>query len=132
MKTLRKILCAEDDADIRAILQFSLVTVGNYTLCMCRDGADALKRATAFEPDLILLDAMMPNLTGPEAMRALREIPKLHCTPIVLMSARALPNEIEEVLEYGATGVILKPFDPMILPEYLKIYWGYAQRNCGC
>lgn len=119
--TLRKVLCAEDDPDIRAILEFSLGTVGGYELRLCPDGTDALAEADAFAPDLILLDVMMPMLSGPDTMRALRD------TPIVLMSARALPDEIEALLEHGATGVIVKPFDPMALPEHLKIYWDYAR-----
>lgn len=125
--TLHKVLCAEDDPDIRAILEFSLGAVGGYEVRLCPDGADALAEADAFEPDLILLDVMMPTLSGPDTMRALREKPALRDTPIVLMSARALPDEIEALLEHGATGVIVKPFDPMTLPEHLKIYWDYAR-----
>jgi len=129
MNALRKILCAEDDPDIRTILAFSLGTVGGYELCMCDDGVQAVDSAEAFRPDLILLDVMMPGITGPEAMHALHRRPALRSTPVVLMSARALPNEIEALLEHGATGVIIKPFDPMTLPENLKIYWEYAQNK---
>jgi two-component system, OmpR family, response regulator len=125
--TLRRILCAEDDPDIRTILEFSLAGVGGYELCLCVDGTDALERADAFAPDLILLDVMMPRLGGPETMAALRARPAMRDTPIVLMSARALPAEIEALLEHGATGVIVKPFDPVALPENLKIYWDYAR-----
>ncbi len=125
--TLHKVLCAEDDPDIRAILEFSLGAVGGYEVRLCPDGTDALAEVDAFAPDLILLDVMMPTLSGPDSMRALREKPALRDTPIVLMSARALPDEIEALLEHGATGVIVKPFDPMTLPEHLKIYWDYAR-----
>ncbi|WP_176049694.1 response regulator [Burkholderia sp. BCC1644] len=124
--SLQRILCAEDDPDIRTILDFSLSTVGGYELCLCADGTEALEQADAFAPDLVLLDVMMPRLGGPETMRALRERPALRDTPIVLMSARALPDEIEALLAHGATGVIVKPFDPVALPENLKIYWNYA------
>ncbi len=68
----------------------------------------------------------MPRMTGPEAMHAMRRMPELAGTAVVLMSARALPHEIEALLEHGATGVIVKPFDPMTLAENLKIYWNYA------
>ena len=123
---LRKILCAEDDPDIRTILDFSLTGVGGYELCLCANGAEAVERAEAFAPDLVLLDVMMPTLDGPGAMRALRAKPAMRDTPIVLMSARALPDEIETLLAHGATGVIVKPFDPVALPDNLKIYWNYA------
>ncbi|KFG95096.1 chemotaxis protein CheY [Burkholderia paludis] len=130
--TLRRILCAEDDPDIRTILDFSLATLGGYELCLCADGTDALDQADAFAPDLVLLDVMMPTLGGPETMRALRARPALRDTPIVLMSARALPDEIEALLAHGATGVIVKPFDPVALPDNLKIYWNYAHdRRAG-
>jgi two-component system, OmpR family, response regulator len=122
----KRILCAEDDPDIRTILVFSLTNLGGYELCLCNDGIDALEQVDAFVPDLILLDVMMPRLGGPETMSALRERPALRDIPIVLMSARALPNEIEGLLAHGATGVIVKPFDPVALPNHLKIYWNYA------
>lgn len=127
MTSLRKILCAEDDPDIRLILEFSLAQIGGYEICMCEDGAVALDRIDAFEPDLVLLDVMMPGISGPQVMQALRKRPPLRHLPVVLMSARALPNEIEALLEHGATGVIVKPFDPVKLPENLKIYWEYAR-----
>lgn len=127
METLQRVLCAEDDPDIRTILELSLGTVGGYELCMCPDGIAAVEAAPRFRPDLILLDVMMPGLTGPEAMQAIRALPGLRHTPVVLMSARALPHEIEALLEHGATGVIVKPFEPMRLAEHLRIYWEHGR-----
>jgi CheY-like chemotaxis protein len=129
MSHLSKILCAEDDPDIRMILEFSLAKVGGYTLCLCTDGTEALLRAPAFAPDLILLDVMMPGITGPETLHALRKIPALAQTAVVLMSAKALPQEIQALLELGAAGLIVKPFDPMTLPETLNIYWNCAREK---
>ncbi len=127
MDALRRVLCAEDDPDIRTILELSLVTVGGYEVCMCADGRAAVEQAPGFRPDLILLDVMMPGMTGPEAMQAIRAMPALRGTPVVLMSARALPHEIEALLEHGATGVIVKPFDPMTLADNLRIYWEHGR-----
>lgn len=131
MTQFRRVLCAEDDPDIREILDLSLSVVGGYDVCLCPDGVQAVAQATSFQPDLILLDVMMPKMTGPEAMLAIRELPHAQSTPIVLMSARALPHEIEALLEHGAAGVIIKPFDPMTLAQHLKIYWEYGHEQPG-
>ncbi|MDB0542236.1 response regulator [Ralstonia solanacearum] len=127
MDGLRRVLCAEDDPDIRTILELSLAAVGGYEVCMCNDGQAAVEQAPGFRPDLILFDVMMPGMTGPEAMQAIRAMPELRGTPVVLMSARALPHEIEALLEHGATGVIVKPFDPMTLADNLRIYWEHGR-----
>ena len=127
MTGLRRVMCVEDDADIRMILEFSLVSVGGYEVLACSGGREALERAGSFRPDLVLLDVMMPDLTGPETLAALRELPEMQDVPVVFITAKAMPEEVEKLLGYGATGVIVKPFDPMSLPEQIRIYWDYGR-----
>jgi CheY-like chemotaxis protein len=117
----------EDDPDIRMIIEFSLATLGGYQVCLCADGRSALAQAPNFKPDLVLLDVMMPGLSGPETLAALRGQVEMAGVPVVFMTAKAMPNEVEELLQYGATGVIVKPFDPVTLPQDIRIYWEHGR-----
>ncbi len=126
MRSLQRVMCVEDDPDIRMILEFSLTTVGGYEVCMCAGGQLAIDQVAAFKPDLVLLDVMMPGLTGPQTLVALRSQPAMTGVPVVFLTAKAMPDEVEELLLYGATGVIVKPFDPVKLPEDIRIYWEHG------
>jgi CheY-like chemotaxis protein len=120
-------MCVEDDADIRMILEFSLGSVGGYEVLACSGGRAALAKAATFRPDLVLLDVMMPDLSGPETLAALRQLPEMQGVPVVFITAKAMPDEVETLLGYGATGVIVKPFDPVSLPQQIRIYWDYGR-----
>lgn len=127
MSELRRVMCVEDDADIRMILEYSLAMVGGLELCLCDSGRAALEQAARFRPDLVLLDVMMPGLTGPETLAALRELPEMRGVPVVFMTAKAMPDEVEQLLQHGATGVIVKPFDPMTLAGDIRPYWEHGR-----
>jgi CheY-like chemotaxis protein len=127
MSELRRVMCVEDDADIRLILEFSLHTVGGYEVLACASGRSALAQVSAFRPDLVLLDVMMPDLSGPQTLDALRELPSMQGVPVVFITAKALPGELEDLLQHGATGVIVKPFDPMTLAKDIRPYWEHGR-----
>ena len=121
---LQRILYVEDDPDIQAIAVMVLETIHGFTLEVCSSGNEAVQKAEAFNPDLILLDVMMPNMDGPETLERLREFPTLAVTPVVFMTAKVQPQEVQAYLDLGAVGVIAKPFDPMILADQLREIWG--------
>jgi CheY-like chemotaxis protein len=127
VSTLRRVLCVEDDPDIRTILEFSLAGVGGLEVCVCDGGRAALAEAPSFRPDLVLLDVMMPGLTGPQTLAALRELPEMRGVPVVFMTAKAMPDEVEQLLQHGATGLIVKPFDPMTLAQDIRPYWEHGR-----
>lgn len=122
-KTLQKILHVEDEPDIRAIAKMSLEKIGQIEVESCESGKDALDRVADFAPDLVLLDAMMPEMDGPEVLRQLRGRDDTKHIPIVFMTANVQAAEIEEYKELGALEVISKPFDPMTLHQQLKDIW---------
>lgn len=124
---LRRVLCVEDDPDIRSILEFSLADVGGLQVLCCDSGNEALAAVADFQPDLVLLDVMMPGLSGPDTLRALRQLPVMQGVPVVFLTAKALPHELEPLLALGATGVIVKPFDPMSLPQDILPYWEHGR-----
>jgi len=127
MSELQRVMCVEDDPDIRMILEFSLANLGGYQVCLCAGGRAALTRAPVFVPDLVLLDVMMPDMSGPETLAALRQQPGMQGVPVVFITAKAMPDEVEALLEYGATGVIVKPFDPVTLPQDIRMYWEHGR-----
>ena len=126
MKRLERVMCVDDDPDIRMILEFSLGTVGGYQVKACASGHEALAAAADFRPELVLLDVMMPGLSGPETLIALRELPAMKGVAIVFLTAKAMPNELERLLAHGATGLIVKPFDPMRLPADILPFWEHG------
>lgn len=102
-----KILVVEDDRNIRAGLVDALELEG-YAMEEAADGGDALRKFTAFRPDLVLLDVMMPNLNGYEVCRRIRRSDA--ATPIIMLTAKG--EEIDKVLglELGADDYVTKPF----------------------
>lgn len=127
MSELRRIMCVEDDADILMLIEFSLVSVGGFEVCLCASGNSALVQAPSFKPDLVLLDVMMPDMSGPETLQILRQQPGMKGVPIVFVTAKAMPDEVEKLLQYGATGVIVKPFDLVALPQTIRMYWEHGR-----
>ncbi|GAB5520978.1 MAG: response regulator [Rhodothermales bacterium] len=119
-------MLVEDDPDILAIAQLALESLGGFTVSLCHNGNTALERAEAFQPDLILMDVMMPELDGPSTLAALRDLPNTAETPVVFMTARAQKHEVEEYRRLGAVDVIRKPFDPIQLPQSLRSIWRTA------
>ena len=127
LSRLQRVMCIEDDPDIRTILEFSLATVGGLTVLCCAGGRAAVASAPGFRPDLVLLDVMMPDMTGPETLLALRQLPAMRRVPVVFMTAKAMPDEVEQLLQHGATGLIVKPFDPMSLARDILPFWEYGR-----
>lgn len=122
-----RVMCIEDDEDIRVIVEFSLGDLGGYQVRCCAGAAEALQQVEDFAPDLILLDVMMPHMSGPETLAALRQIDTLRDVPVVFMTAKAMPDEVEGLLAFGATGIIVKPFDATTLPQHVQIYLEHAR-----
>lgn len=120
---LQKILYVEDEEDIRAVAELALESVGGFTLKSCGSGQQALREGPDFDPDLILLDVMMPGMDGPSTLEALMLIPALTDTPVIFMTAKVQSDEVAYYKKLGAVGVIPKPFDPMGLADQIRGIW---------
>lgn len=123
MAELNKIIAVEDEADIRMVLEVALRDVAGFDLQVCSSGAQALELAPSFQPDLILLDVMMPDMDGPDTLEALRELPGTAGTPVIFLTAKVQSQEVQRFREIGAIGVIAKPFDPMGLAAEVRRIW---------
>jgi two-component system, OmpR family, response regulator len=118
--TIRKVLLVDDEDDIRTIGQLSLSRVGKWETVLASNGDEALRKAAAERPDVILLDVMMPGMDGPTTLARLREQPATATTPVIFMTAKIQKHEVARYLELGAVGVIGKPFEPLTLPADIK------------
>ena len=108
---MARILCVEDEPDIRADIVEELKDAG-HTVVDASNGAEGLEYASQFKPDLILCDFLMPVMTGPEMIQALRERhPELNGTICVMLSAYADTKHRAEAMAAGADSYLTKPID---------------------
>lgn len=126
MDELIRVMYVEDEPDIRAVAKLALEAVGGLTVSLCERGDLAVAQAESFEPQMILLDVMMPGMDGPSTLMALRASPQLRDVPVAFMTAKVQAHEIEHFKSLGAVGVIAKPFDPMTLAQQVRTLWHSA------
>jgi two-component system OmpR family response regulator len=117
-----RVLHIDDEPDIREVAELSLGLDPGFRVQGCGSGKEALKVATEWQPDIILLDVMMPVMDGPETLIQLRANPETSGIPVVFMTARAQAREVDRFRSLGAIGVIPKPFDPMTLAASVRSY----------
>lgn len=129
MKELERITYIEDEPHIREIVQLALEELGGFQLHLCQSGAEAVETVPSFNPDLVLLDVMMPEMNGVQTFNSLKQIPELSDTPIVFVTAKAQKHEVEHYRSLGAADVIPKPFDPVALPGEIREIWKRTQAD---
>ncbi len=116
-------MIVEDDADIQTVARMALETLGGFDVETCSSGREALEKAPVFQPDLIMLDVMMPEMDGPTTLQGLRGVAAFATTPVVFCTAKAMPSEVEQYKQMGSAGIIAKPFDPMSLADQVREIW---------
>lgn len=115
-----KILIADDDEAVIELLSYNLKKEG-YEVCPATNGEEAILKAQEFNPDLIILDVMMPKFDGIDVCEKLREIPKFKNTLIIFSSARAEDFTQLSAFNAGADDYIMKPVKPKILLSRIKV-----------
>jgi two-component system alkaline phosphatase synthesis response regulator PhoP len=118
-----KILVVDDEAYLLQILDFSLNAEG-YEVVTAGDGEQAINKAKAEQPDLIVLDIMMPKIDGYEACRKLKQDPGMKDVPVILLTAKGRDIDRKLGLEVGADDYITKPFSPSKLLEKIGSFLG--------
>jgi CheY-like chemotaxis protein len=123
-----RLLCADDEPDIRTILELALSLEPRIDAEIVPSGVALLERVKTFAPDAILLDAMMPALDGYETCRQLKANPDTANIPVVFLTARAQRGEQDTALAVGAVACLTKPFDPLTLAGELLVVLGREGR----
>ncbi len=113
------ILVAEDQQHVRSLIEYKLRNSG-FAVVTVEDGKAALQKAEEIIPDLILLDVMMPLMTGFEVLSALKKNEKTKNIPILMVTAQSKEDEVLKGLELGADDYITKPFSPNELTARVK------------
>lgn len=108
------VLVVDDDPVILRLLEVNFEMEG-FTVVRAADGAEGLERAREVLPDVVVLDVMMPRMTGHEVATALRADPRTATIPIIFVTARAQSSDIERGMELGVDDYVTKPFDPLDL-----------------
>jgi CheY-like chemotaxis protein len=115
-----KVLYVDDEEDIREVAALALELDPDLDVKTEPSGAAALKTAAEWRPDVILLDVMMPHMDGPTTLAQLRSRDATKQIPVIFITARAQPREIQDLKARGAVHVMTKPFDPMDLAPAVR------------
>ena len=109
---LRRVLVVDDEPHIGRIVQYRLEQ-GRYAVSTCHDGLEALDILRRPDPlDLILLDIMLPQVSGLEVLAQLRRIPHRANTPVIMLTAKGSEIDREQATALGAADFVIKPFSP--------------------
>ncbi len=127
-----RILVCDDEPHILQILRFTLEKAG-YQVATARNGKEALERVTVLRPDLVLLDIMMPEMTGYEVCRKMREDYRLNQIPVIMLTAKGDLSERVKGLEDGANDYLVKPYsnEELLLRVRNVLDWNIKQKEAN-
>jgi CheY-like chemotaxis protein len=117
-----RILAADDEADVRLLLELALTMHPDLSVTIVSSGRDAVDRATAERFDLIVLDGLMPDLDGAATCRLLKSDPRTAHVPVVFLTALTSDSARAELRQAGAAGFVAKPFDPFTIATDLAAF----------
>lgn len=120
MTDKKKILAVDDESDVLLILKTALLSEG-YQVFTATNGPDAIVIASEENPDLIVLDMMMPEMNGFDTLRKIREEPRQASVPVIMLTGVADKERIREALDLGIEYYIVKPFEFHDLISKVKI-----------
>lgn len=115
-----RLVYVEDEPDIQKVARISLEKVGGFDVTIFSSGDEALNGINDLTPDFILLDVMMPGMSGEELYHEIRKLEKFKEIPIIFITAKTSSDMLKRLVDMGALAVITKPFDPMKLPDQIR------------
>ena len=119
----KKILCVDDSATI-LMMERMILSKGPYDLVTAADGEEAVSKALAERPDLILMDIVMPRMNGFDACRRIREQEATRATPVIMVTTRGEVQNMENGFESGCNDYVTKPINATELLSKLRNYLG--------
>lgn len=124
MERTFRVVFIDDDPDLRRLVKLTLEFTAGWQVFTASNGSDGIKVVREVEPDVAIVDFMMPGMDGFEVSRRLREDPSTSDIPIVFLTARAELVDAR-VAESGAVGVVVKPFEPDRLADQIRELCGF-------
>ncbi|MGB9619532.1 MAG: response regulator transcription factor [Armatimonadota bacterium] len=115
----KKILAVDDEKHIVRLVQVNLERAG-YTVVTANDGKEALEKVQTENPDLVVLDVMMPYMDGFEVLQNLRRNPATRDIPVIMLTAKAQDADVFKGWQSGVDCYLTKPFNPMELLSFVK------------
>jgi len=120
----RKKILLVDDSNTVLLMERMLLDDRGFDLLLAHDGQEAVERAAAERPDLIFMDVVMPRMSGFEACKALRAMEETRAIPVIMVTTRGEPHNVQAGYEAGCNEYITKPFNSVELVAKLKNYLG--------
>ncbi len=112
----KRILVVDDEPRVREMIEFRLRQYG-YDVLQAADGREALTVARKEQPDLVLLDVMMPELDGFQVCSRLKQHEATEHIPVVMLTAKAEAKDVTRAFNSGAVDYVVKPYDPVVLQQ---------------
>jgi CheY-like chemotaxis protein len=121
----KRVLIIDDEETIQTVVQFGIKMAAGWEVMTAGSGALGIETAQAEQPDVILLDVMMPEMDGIATFRVLQSRIETEQIPVILLTAKAQTSETRQFNELGVSGVITKPFNSLNLPEQISriLHW---------
>jgi DNA-binding response OmpR family regulator len=116
----KRVLIIDDEPGIRQIVQIALKAIASWDVFMAASGSEGLELAESEQPDVILLDVMMPGMDGLTTLRHIRENVAIQNIPTILLTAKAQSSEQQRFRELAIAGVITKPFKAQELVDQMR------------
>jgi two-component system, OmpR family, response regulator len=126
---LEKILCVEDEPDVQSVIKLALGRVGKFDVMVCGNGHEALLEGPGFGPDLMVIDSLMPGMSGPNFLTAARKTPELAAVPAIFLTGKTNPDDLKHYRSVGAVGIIAKPFDVRGLSNEVHKIWNALDQS---
>ena len=121
----KRILIIDDDTDIQAVAEMGLTLTTPWRVWVATSGLTGLELAAVEQPDVILLDVMMPEMDGLQILERLRSQANTCHIPVIFLTAKAQANDRRKLYAAGADGMITKPFDPTTLGSQIAGFLGW-------
>ena len=120
---LKRIMYVDDDPDLQDIVRLGLETRGGFTVTCCDTGNQALEEIKIFKPDLMILDMLLPGMSGLQLLERMRELRGVPWIPVIFLTSKISPQQVEEYKKLGVIGVINKPLNPLELRHQVREIW---------
>ena len=123
----KRVLIVDDETGIRKITEISLKAIAGWQVFEAASGQEGLAIAQTEQPDVILLDVMMPGMDGITTFQQLQANPTTQAIPLIFLTAKAQVSEQREFAELPITGVITKPFKALDLVQKMRSLLGWSE-----